>query len=93
MSLLSSTWLSSHLALAEIHWSHLKLQAAPAIDEEGRIKSWQLLLFCKIDRSWRNMETYKWKCMVLGALGCMNNADFEKKLVNDNIVLDVFVIC
>ena len=28
--------------------------------------------------------------MVLDALGCMNNVDFEKKkLVNDNIVLDV----
>ena len=25
--------------------------------------------------------------MVLGALGCMNNADFEEKIVNDNIVL------
>ena len=24
------------------------------------------------------MEIYKWKWMVLGALGCMNNADFEK---------------
>ena len=32
--------------------------------------------------------------MVLGALGCMNNAEVEKKkLVNDNIVLDVFIIC
>ena len=38
------------------------------------------------------MEIYKWKWMVLGALGCMNNADFEK-LLNDNIVLDVFIIC
>ena len=36
-------------------------------------------VFGKIDRSWRNMETYKWKRIVLGALGCMNNADFEKK--------------
>ena len=27
--------------------------------------------------------------MNLGALGCMNNEDLEK-LVNDNIVLDVF---
>ena len=25
------------------------------------------------------MEIYKWKLMILGALGCMNNADFEKK--------------
>ena len=32
--------------------------------------------------------------MALGALGCMNNAEFEKKKnVNDNIVLDVFIIC
>ena len=32
--------------------------------------------------------------MVLGALGCMNNEDFEKKKeVNDNIVLDVFITC
>ena len=43
------------------------------------------------------MEIYKWKWMVLGALGCMNNADFEKKekqiAVNDKIVLNVFIIC
>ena len=31
----------------------------------------------KIDIIWRNMEIYKWKWMVIGALGCMNNADFE----------------
>ena len=31
--------------------------------------------------------------MVLGALGCMNNAVLKKKLGNDNIVLDVFIIC
>ena len=30
--------------------------------------------------------------MVLGALGCMNNVDFENKKVNDNIVLDVVVL-
>ena len=31
---------------------------------------------------------------VVGALGYMNNADFEeKKLVNENIVLDLFIIC
>ena len=48
--------------------------------------------FGKIDRSWTNLEIYKWKRMVLGALWCMNNADFENKLVNDNIVLDVFII-
>ena len=34
--------------------------------------------FCKIDKSWRNMEIYKCEWMVLGALGCMNNADFEE---------------
>ena len=40
------------------------------------------------------MEIYKWKWMVLGALGCVNNAEVEKKkLVNDKIVLDVFSIC
>jgi hypothetical protein len=33
------------------------------------------------------MEIYKTKWMVLGALGYMNNADFENKLLNDNIVL------
>ena len=42
------------------------------------IKSWKLHFFGKIDRSWRNMEIYKWKWMVLGFLGCMNNADLEK---------------
>ena len=32
--------------------------------------------------------------MLLGARGYTNNADFEKKkIVNDNIVLDVFIIC
>ena len=32
---------------------------------------------------------------VLGTLRFMNNADFEgkKKLINDNIVLDVFIVC
>ena len=39
------------------------------------------------------LVVYKWKWMVLGALECMNNADFEKnKLVNNNVVLDVFNI-
>ena len=39
----------------------------------------------RVDRSWRNMEIYeyKWKWMVLAALGCMNNSDFDKKIVND----------
>ena len=43
------------------------------------IKSWQIYIyfFGKIDRSRKNMEIYKRKWMVLGALGCMNNADFE----------------
>ena len=32
--------------------------------------------------------------MVLAALGCMNNTNFEnKKLANDYIVLDVFITC
>ena len=34
--------------------------------------------FDKIDRSRRNMEIYKWKWIVFGALGCMNNTDFKK---------------
>ena len=34
------------------------------------------ILFGKIGR---NMEIYKWKWMVIDALGCMNNVDFEKK--------------
>ena len=32
------------------------------------------------------MGIYKWKWMLLGALGCVNNADFEEKIVNDNEV-------
>ena len=43
------------------------------------------------------MDIYKWKWRVLGALGCMNNANFEKKGKNknnyDNIVLDMLIIC
>ena len=31
--------------------------------------------------------------MVLHALRCLNDVDLEKKVVNDNIVLDVFIIC
>ena len=30
------------------------------------------------------MDIYKWKWMVLGALGYMNNADFDTKKVNEN---------
>ena len=37
------------------------------------------------------MERYKWKWIEVGALVCMNNTDFEKKLVSDNIVLDVCI--
>ena len=29
----------------------------------------------------------------VGALRCMNNAHFGEKKVNDNIVLDVFIVC
>ena len=31
--------------------------------------------------------------MVLGAIGYMNNDKFEKKISNDNIVLDMFILC
>ena len=31
--------------------------------------------------------------MKLGAFGCMNNANIEKKIANDKIVIDVFIIC
>ena len=49
------------------------------------------IFFGNIDRSRRNMENIQ---MEVDALGCMNNVDFEeKKIVNDNIVLDVFIIC
>ena len=49
-----------------------------------------IFFFGKIDRSW---ETWKYT-NGSGALGYMNNVDFEeKKLVNDNIVLDVLIIC
>ena len=36
-------------------------------------------------------KTWKWKCMVLGALGCMNNADFEKKNLVRDILHIVFI--
>ena len=38
------------------------------------------------------MEVHKWKWMVLAALEWMNSVDFENKLVNHNIMLDVFII-
>jgi hypothetical protein len=41
-------------------------------------------IFGKIDRSRRNMEIYKGKWMVLGALGCINNADLEKIIPSPN---------
>ena len=50
------------------------------------------IFFGKIDGSRRNMEIYKSNWIVLGAIGCMNNVDFEIKLVNDNIMLYVFII-
>ena len=37
------------------------------------------------------MEIFKRKWMLLNALGRLNNVDYEKKNVNDNIVLDVFI--
>ena len=42
------------------------------------------------------MEIYEYKLnwMVLGALGCMNYEDLGGgNIVNDNIVLDMFIIC
>ena len=39
-----------------------------------------IFFLCKIGRSWRNKEIYKWKWVVLSALGSMNNAGFEKKI-------------
>ena len=30
---------------------------------------------------------------MLDAFGCINKADFEEKIVNGSIVLDVFIIC
>ena len=40
------------------------------------------------------MEIYKWKWIVLGTLECLNNTDLGGRgKVNDNIVLDVFIIC
>ena len=33
----------------------------------------------KIDRSRRNKKMYKWKWMVLRAIGCVNNVDFEER--------------
>ena len=60
---------------------------------EGRGLSQGNFPLGKVDRSRRNVQIYKWKWIVLGALGCMNNADFEKQLLNDIIVLDVFIIC
>ena len=42
-------------------------------------------------------EIFKWKWMVLGALRCMNNSNFNRILVNNNIVIDVcllvYIIC
>ena len=38
------------------------------------------------------MEIYKWKRMVLGALGFKNNADFEGNNSKRKIVLDMFII-
>ena len=43
------------------------------------IKSGQLFFSRNIDRSWRNMKVYKWKWMLLDALGWMHTADFEKE--------------
>jgi hypothetical protein len=39
-----------------------------------------------IDHEETEMYEYIWKWMLLGALGRTNNADFEEKRVNDNIM-------
>ena len=44
------------------------------------------------DGQYNNMEIYKWKWMVLGALWYIINANYGKK-GNDNIVVGVFFIC
>ena len=41
-----------------------------------------------IDHEETEMYEYIWKWMLLGALGRTNNADFEEKRVNDNIMWD-----
>ena len=51
------------------------------------VRSTIYLFSGKIDRSGRNMEIYKWKWIVLGALGCMNNANFEKKKTKEMTTL------
>ena len=37
----------------------------------------------------RLINLYKWKWILLGALGCMNSTDVEKNIINDNIVLEM----
>ena len=39
------------------------------------------------------MEMYKWKWMVLGALGCMTYVYFGKKLVNDIFYIVCYEKC
>ena len=45
-----------------------------------------------IDRSLRNMEKCKWKCMVVGALVWIMRILNEKNTVNDSDVLDICII-
>ena len=33
------------------------------------------------------MEIYKWKWMMLRAYGCMNNVDFEKNNIEQNMLI------
>ena len=57
------------------------------------IKSWQLFFLPRLNNHDETWKCNKWKWMVFGDLGYMNNTDFEKQIVNDYIVLDVFITC
>ena len=51
--------------------------------------------FFGIERSWRNLEIYKSKWMMSGALGCKNNADFDWQHCARCVFIYhyVFIIC
>ena len=56
------------------------------------VKSWRLFVLARMLDNEKSRYV-QIKLVVLGAIGCTNNADFEKKSVNDNIVLDELIIC
>ena len=70
------------------------LQQHRIMSGKWRYEGWRLshgnYFFGTIDRSWRNMEIYKWKWMVLGSVICMNNAGFIKKRANDILHIGPF---